>query len=211
MDTRIVLLSVVAAVAAALFATGAADEGTVTAKFSSTGTQLQTNPVGTSGDYLVVGEENGTIERGGGSHTWRCFWMTPIIKQAWEAQGYCIETDQDGDQIVLKTTSKGSDGAASGAGEVILGTGKYAGTTGKIAFTCHLAGGASKYSANCDAQVSYKTPDKMPDKTPEPEAKVAEFYELAKPAGDGPFPAVVFVAASTTSTPRRSSTSTASN
>jgi dienelactone hydrolase len=192
MDTRILLLSAVAAGGVALFAASAlADEGTVTAKVSSTGTQLQTNPVGTSGDNLVVSEENGTIERGGGSHPWRCFWMSPIIKQAWEAQGYCIETDQDGDQIVLKTTSKGSDGAASGAGEVILGTGKYAGTTGKIAFTCHLAGGSSKYSANCDAQVSYKTPDKMPDKTPEPEAKVAEFYELAKPAGDGPFPAVV--------------------
>jgi dienelactone hydrolase len=117
--------------------------------------------------------------------------MSPIIKQAWEAQGYCIETDQDGDQIVLKTTAEGSDGAASGAGKVVHGTGKYAGTTGKIAFTCHLAGGSSKYSANCDAQVSYKTPDKMPDKMPGPAAKVAEFYELAKPAGDGPFPAVV--------------------
>ena len=158
MDTRIVLLSVVAAVAAALFATGAADEGTVTAKFSSTGTQLQTNPVGTSGDYLVVGEENGTIERGGGSHTWRCFWMTPIIKQAWEAQGYCIETDQDGDQIVLKTTSEGSAAVGSGAGEVVMGAGKYAGITGKIAFTCQFTGNINKYTVNCDAQVSYKTP-----------------------------------------------------
>src|SRR6516162_5867984 len=128
MDTRILLLSAVAAGGVALFAASAlADEGTVTAKFSSTGTQLQTNPVGTSGDYLVVGEENGTIERGGGSHTWRCFWMTPIIKQAWEAQGYCIETDQDGDQIVLKTTSEGSAAVGSGAGEVVMGAGKYAG------------------------------------------------------------------------------------
>jgi len=160
MNTRIQLLSALAAGAAAFFATAAiAEEGTVTAKVSSTGTSLQENPVGRSFDYLVVNEENGTIERGGGSHSWRCFWVTPLIKRAWDALGYCIETDQDGDQIVLKTTSKGSNGAGSGAGEVISGTGKYAGTTGKIAFTCQFEG-ASKYSVNCDAQVSYKMPSK---------------------------------------------------
>ena len=59
----------------------------------------------------------------------------------------------------MKTTSDGSAGAGSGVVEVLMGTGKYAGVTGKIAFTCQFEG-ASKYSVNCDAQVSYKMPSK---------------------------------------------------
>jgi dienelactone hydrolase len=188
MNTRIQLLSAVAVAAAALFATTAiADEGTVTAKVTSTGTPLQTIPVG--GDRVFVSEEKGTIERGG-PHPWRCVWTT-FETASYDARGYCIETDLDGDQIVLKTTSEGSGGAGSGAGEVAMGTGKYAGVTGKIAFTCQFSGGIN-YSVNCDQQVSYKIPAQATTlATPARASKMADFYELAKPAGDGPFPAVV--------------------
>ena len=65
--------------------------------------------------------------------------------------------------------------------------------TGKIAFTCGFSGGMSKYSANCNAQVSYKMPAGAAKvgETPAQAGKVADFYELTRPAGGGPFPAVV--------------------
>jgi hypothetical protein len=161
MLAHIRLLSAVAVGAAAFFAIPAiaADEGTVTAKFTSTGTPLEVIPVGQGVDHVFVEEEQGTIERGGGSHPWRCLWMTFINQHdRFDSRGYCLETDQDLDQIVLKTTSEGDGSTGSGAGEVVLGDGKYAGTTGKIAFTCQFVGNIGKYTANCDAQVSYKTP-----------------------------------------------------
>ena len=96
MNTRIQPVSAFAVAVAALFATTAiADEGTVTAKVTSTGAPLQTIPVGKSGDRVFVSEEKGTIERGG-PHPWRCVWMT-FETASYDARGYCIEADQDGD------------------------------------------------------------------------------------------------------------------
>ena len=157
MNMRAQLFSAIAVGAAAFCATPAiSDEGTVAAKVTSTGTPLQTIPVGKSGGRAFIEEEKGTIERGGDTHPWRCFWTTLETPSfVWDSRGYCIEADQDGDQIVLKTTSKGSGSAGSGAGEVVMGAGKYAGITGKITLTCQFAGGIN-YTANCDAQVSYK-------------------------------------------------------
>jgi hypothetical protein len=160
METRTQLLSAVAVGGAALFATAAtADEGAVAAKVTSTGTSLQVIAVGKGVDHVFVEDERGTVERGGDTHPWRCLW-TSFINQydRYDSRGYCIETDQDGDEIVLQTTSEGYGSTGSGAGEVVMGDGKYAGMTGKIAFTCQFAGNINKYTANCDAQVSYKTP-----------------------------------------------------
>jgi hypothetical protein len=159
MGTRIPQIFALAMGSAAFFATAAlADEGTVAAKITSTGTTLKIIPIGNYGGRIFVEEEQGTIERGGDAHQWLCVWTTLEDQSfAFDARGYCIETYQQGDQIVLKTTSKGSGQAGNGAGEVTTGTGKFAGITGKITFTCQFAGGAD-YTANCDAQVSYKRP-----------------------------------------------------
>jgi hypothetical protein len=158
MATRIQLLFSLAVGAAVSFVTAVmADEGAVAAKVTSTTTALEVIPVGIGDDHVFVHEEQGTIERGGGSHSWRCVWIGRDYIR-WEGRGYCIETDQDGDQIVLKTTDEGYGLTGSGVGEVVRGAGKYAGITGKIAFTCHFAGDISKHTANCDAQVSYKMP-----------------------------------------------------
>jgi hypothetical protein len=159
-DTRIPLLFAVALGAAAFSAIPAiaTDEGTVAAKITSTDTPLKIIPVGKSGDRVFVEEEQGTIERDGDTHPWRCVWTTLEDQSyAFDARGYCIETDQQGDQIVFKTTSKGSGGAGNDAEEVTTGTGKFAGITGKITFTCQFAGGIN-YTASCDAQVNYKMP-----------------------------------------------------
>jgi hypothetical protein len=166
MDTRIQLLSAVAAVAAALFATTAiADEipkeGRFTSKVTTTGSLLQANFVG-KGNAVNVYEENGTVEGSGGSHKIHCVVLVPFIHDTVvEPHGYCIETDQDGDQIVARTTSGTRPLSAAighSAGEVMLGTGKYAGMASSSTATCRFAGDMTKYSANCDVDGIYKMP-----------------------------------------------------
>jgi hypothetical protein len=163
MGTRIQLLFTVAAGAAAFFATAAiADENTVAAKITFTGTASQIIHVGRGLYYVNARDEKGTIERGGspspewrGSHEWRCLAVASLIKAVWQIQRHCVETDQDDNEIVLKATSESGGQNESGTGEVMMGTGKYAGITGKIAFTCKYTCTDPLYTADCDAQVTY--------------------------------------------------------
>jgi hypothetical protein len=81
-----------------------------------------------------------------------------------EPLGYCVETDQDGDQILRRATS-GTRPLSVPTGytsaEVVIGTGKYAGMMSSLAATCQFAGkenDPTHYSVTCDVQGSYKAP-----------------------------------------------------
>ncbi len=166
MDTRMLVSGVV--VCAAAFITtnsNAADapkEGTWTANITANGTILQSNPIGKSGDaFLNVSEEFIDNLDGGKTH---CLWLIPVIKNtAVEPQGYCLNTDKDGDQVLTRTTAQTrpfSVENGTAVGEVITATGKYAGMMSSNVSLCKFSAGSdsSKYTANCEVRGTYKMP-----------------------------------------------------
>jgi len=152
--------------AAAFFATNsnAADapkEAAWTGTAVANGTVLQSNPIGKSGDALVLAEE--FVDAPDGSKT-HCLWLAPIIKNtAVEPHGYCLTTDKDGDQILTRNISQTrpfgvSEGSAMG--EEIIGTGKFAGAMAGNVALCKFSNGSdpSKYTVNCETRGAYKMP-----------------------------------------------------
>jgi hypothetical protein len=153
--------------AAALIATGAMAGGvpkerSFTNKVEAKGILLQTSLIGKYGDSVDVYQEDGTVgDNIDGPRKLHCLLVVPFLQNTnLEGHGFCIETDQDGDQIISRTISGTRPNSADrhGVGEVIMGTGKYAGMMSSSATSCKFSGSPDKYSAYCDVQGSYTVP-----------------------------------------------------
>ena len=159
-----VMTSAAALIATEAIATDIPKEGTIAGKITETGTLLQSTPIGKNGDLLNVFEENGALEDSGGTHKLHCVWFAPVIKATVvEPHGYCLATDRDGDQMLIRATSGTRPFSASTGhtgGEVIMGTGKYTWMMSSFASTCQVGPGKdpSQYTVACDTQQNYKMP-----------------------------------------------------
>ena len=128
------------------------------------------NMIGTDGNTgLIVFDQTSTVEGDGPKATEHCFGVLELVNRVNKPHGYCIAVDADGDQIVFKDAdeelsySRGDWPAHSKI--VFMGTGKYAGITGKSAATCVFGGsfpstGSSptSYQYRCKVETTYKLP-----------------------------------------------------
>ena len=85
---------------------------------------------------------------------WRCIAVPDTIVGGYKATGYCAGIDQDGDQVLFRTTS--DNGRSSGTS--LGGYGKYKGITASYTAVCRPEGSDSGYKIDCDGEGSYKLP-----------------------------------------------------
>jgi hypothetical protein len=74
---------------------------------------------------------------------------------------YCIDTDQDGDELVWKSVAEDLVYAAfdsNGSSEIVMGSGKYDGMTGKGKSHCEFHGDMGEWTAICTTESSFKLP-----------------------------------------------------
>jgi hypothetical protein len=74
---------------------------------------------------------------------------------------YCIDTDQDGDELVWKFVPEDLVYAASFSNdlsEIVTGSGKYDGMTGKGKTHCEYRGHMDEWTAICTNESSFKLP-----------------------------------------------------
>lgn len=89
----------------------------------------------------------------------RCFGISEITNSDVSTVAYCISTDQDGDTVVWKSSSEGSElygGYGKGTSEVLMGSGKYEGMTGTSTWFCSYHGNPDKYTSDCESKNNYK-------------------------------------------------------
>ena len=102
------------------------------AELAGAGRVVQFDGIGRNGEaFVAVLEDNQTVSGGGPDHRTHCL---GIVRGAAGAIGeqinFCVETDQDGDQVLWKLTfAPHPTGAATTqyVREAIAGSGKYAG------------------------------------------------------------------------------------
>jgi len=127
------------------------------------------NMIGTDGNTgLIVFDQTSTVEGDGPKATEHCFGVLELAKRIINPHGYCIAVDADGDQIVSKDANEDRPGFQDQAprhSDIVMGTGKYAGITGKSAATCVFGGsfpstGSSptSYQYRCKVETTYKLP-----------------------------------------------------
>ncbi len=135
-------------------------EGTHSGTSSNVGRVTQSFVVGKDMDQAVVAfwDESGTIS--GGSKQ-RCFGLSQTVQGMEQATGYCIITDPDGDQILMRSTTEprfANTPTLHGADQALMGTGKFKGVTAADTFSCRQGGDPSQYTSDCDWKGSYKLP-----------------------------------------------------
>jgi hypothetical protein len=121
-----------------------AEGWTWSGKSTSQGKMTEINQIfkcGTFGcvDVVVAYTEDGTLS-GDNQVTIHCFGTRLQLKSMRETHGYCIDTYPDRDEIVWKVTTEprhaGDGGVIHGAGEAVMGTGKFAKVSATQTFTC---------------------------------------------------------------------------
>jgi hypothetical protein len=91
----------------------------------------------------------------------RCFGFTELNHDFMSSNGYCLDTDEDGDKVLWKLvpnkwTGHGSN--ISGSDEVLMASGKYKGMSGKSTYNCSYTGSSTHWSGQCDAEMTFKLP-----------------------------------------------------
>jgi hypothetical protein len=116
---------------------------------------------------LVTWDENGlNVGNGFFDHmTFHCFGLVDNASGMEQAQGYCVETDPAGDQIVLHVvTDKHVTSAKSYGvtGTFTAGTGKYTGISGGWTADAHgpqfKTAAEGTYVQYAEVQANYKLP-----------------------------------------------------
>jgi hypothetical protein len=141
-------------------------EGTYHSK-STMSAKHTLNRIGTNGALIVVGEGTGTVVTDWGQGE-----GPPMKEHCYELTAgkdrktvvplmYCVDTDLDGDQLVLKFVAedlKESASQSNGYSEIVMGSGKYTGMIGMGRIHCDYSGNMSEYKADCSNESRYKFP-----------------------------------------------------
>jgi len=129
----------------------------IATKYALAGQVLQADNVGSHSEgFTAVYELSGTGSGEGPDHKLHC--LAILHGAAGEVageNGYCVETDPDGDQVLWKTTPTPHAMSATkdleGVWETLLGTGKYTGVSITTKVTCQqTATGLRSFKLACD-------------------------------------------------------------
>ena len=162
----LITLSAAALLGTAAFAGDLPKEGTFKGNYAGAGV-VKVLPIGKDNVLILFDETGLSVGSGIVDYlTWRCIGQYDILNGTVQpGHIYCIATDPAGDQI-------GSDGAGekrpadaksfSGKLTFTAGSGKYAGISGALAFTCDSPGfkvaAEGTFVDHCTNQGSYKLP-----------------------------------------------------
>jgi len=116
---------------------------------------------------IAVAEGNGTVTGDCGQGQ-----VAPLKEQCFELSAqknfstvvqlmYCIDTDQDKDELVWKFAADDLVDAAmssNGSSEIMMGSGKYNGVTGKGRIHCDYSGTMEAYTASCTNESAFRLP-----------------------------------------------------
>ncbi len=134
-------LSTGMAFGAAAMAAELPKSGTYSGTYSASGT-FKVTPVGKN-RLLGTWDENGlSVGSGILDHvTWHCFGLQEVTNGIVHHRGYCVGTDPDGDQVVVRDARDETYAADAKSFkldiELASGTGKYAGISGGHTFVAH--------------------------------------------------------------------------
>ncbi len=151
--------------AAASLAADAPKVMATTGKSATAGKFIGGTMLGKNGQDGWVGifDETGTstVVGAGPDHKLHCFGTVQGVGGVAVTNGYCDETDADGDHILWKTTPDlrpADKPMAHGMSQALVGTGKYAGMTGWVEYTCTNSGSPEAYQNACESHGSVTLP-----------------------------------------------------
>jgi hypothetical protein len=91
----------------------------------------------------------------------RCFGFDELNGALRVSNGYCLDTDADGDRVLWKLvpSKRGRNSATSNdSAEVLMAGGKYNGMSGKSTSRCGYSGSEVKWTGLCDGEMTFKFP-----------------------------------------------------
>lgn len=91
----------------------------------------------------------------------RCFGFDELVGARRVSNGYCLDTDADGDRVLWKIVpgERGRNSPMSNnSAEVLMAGGKYSGMSGKATSRCGYSGSEVKWTGLCDGEMTFKIP-----------------------------------------------------
>jgi hypothetical protein len=168
MSGRALVLAAVAAAATMLIAGSTlpaetAKEGTYSGKLRFVGKVTQQINIGENGrDFISASEEDGKSSSDP-PVKFHCLSVDEDVNGVFEKQGFCVDTDNDGDQVLWKFTEDPHHSmmaVITRTEEEIVGTGKFEGRSATQTLRCAYAEppGEVTYAWDCDVHGKYKLP-----------------------------------------------------
>jgi hypothetical protein len=141
-------------------------EGTCHLKIKVTATQTLDQLSSARDGILTWNETDEATKVDCGQIQWppvkeHCFGLGELDGQFAISDGYCIDTDQDGDKIVWKIPPNKYPQYTTTldySSDVLMASGKYKGMSGKSKWACVYSGTFTTSLGDCDVEMTFKFP-----------------------------------------------------